>query len=267
LASGFKEQGWDWSVEKFYHHWFASDKHMLGLVEELGWSDKVIYPRPFTVMLHKGQWYPFDSILKAILFPGLGWGINKIRFGLVGLYLRLTNNWHPLEKVTVDEWMRKWAGEKVYSLMWEPLVFGKFGENYYKKVNMAWLWARIKARTTRLGTFEGGFQNFADMFAKRLSDMGVTFNYNSQIRNISRSDDDKTLTIESGTSTDPFDRVLVTSSPSSFTHMAPSLPGGYLDKVLELKSMAALVMVFSLKHQLSDKGYYWFNLPKNVGFP
>ena len=267
LASGFKEQEWDWSVEKFYHHWFASDKHMLGLVEELGWSDKVIYPRPFTVMLHKNQWYPFDSILKAILFPGLGWGLNKIRFGLVGLYLRLTNNWHPLEKVTVDEWMRKWAGEEVYSLMWEPLVFGKFGENYYKKVNMAWLWARIKARTTRLGTFEGGFQNFADMFAKKLSDLGVTFKYNSRIRNISRSDDDKTFKIEGGTSADTFDRVLVTSSPSSLTHMAPSLPVDYLAKVLELKSMAALVMVFSLKHQLSNQGYYWFNLPKNAGYP
>ena len=36
LASGFKELHWDWSVEKFYHHWFASDKHMLGLIDELG---------------------------------------------------------------------------------------------------------------------------------------------------------------------------------------------------------------------------------------
>ena len=34
LASGFKEPGWKWSVEKFYHHWFASDKYMLGLIDE-----------------------------------------------------------------------------------------------------------------------------------------------------------------------------------------------------------------------------------------
>ena len=33
LASGFKEPEWDWSVEKFYHHWFASDRHMLGLIK------------------------------------------------------------------------------------------------------------------------------------------------------------------------------------------------------------------------------------------
>ena len=94
-------------MEKFYHHWFASDAHMLGLIDELGLSDKVLFPRPLTVLLHKDKWYPFDSILNAILFPGLGWGLNKARFGFVGLYLRLTNNWQALEKFTVDEWMGK----------------------------------------------------------------------------------------------------------------------------------------------------------------
>ena len=98
-----------------------------------------------------------------MLFPGLGFGLNKIRFGLVGLYLRLTNNWKPLEKFTVEEWMRKWAGKQVYEQMWQPLVIGKFGP-HYKDVNMAWMWARLKARTTNLGTFKGGFQAFADRF-------------------------------------------------------------------------------------------------------
>src|SRR5512139_2365566 len=59
LASGFKEPHWDWSVEKFYHHWFASDKHMLDLIAELGWEHKVIFPRPLTVMYYKGKFYPF----------------------------------------------------------------------------------------------------------------------------------------------------------------------------------------------------------------
>ena len=152
LASGFKEPHWDWSVEKFYHHWFQSDSEMLGLIRELGWEDKVRFPRPFTVMLYKNKWYPFDSISKALLFPGLGFGLNKIRFGFVGLFLRLTNNWRSLEKVTADAWMMKWAGKQVYEQMWKPLLIGKFGP-YYKDVNMAWMWARIKARTTRLRTF------------------------------------------------------------------------------------------------------------------
>ncbi|NTV38191.1 MAG: NAD(P)-binding protein, partial [Anaerolineales bacterium] len=68
LVQGFKEPGWDWTVEKFYHHWFASDRHMLGLINELGWSDQVLFPRPFTVMYYNGRFFPFDSITKAMIF-------------------------------------------------------------------------------------------------------------------------------------------------------------------------------------------------------
>jgi protoporphyrinogen oxidase len=266
LAGGFKEPGWDWSVEKFYHHWFASDKHMLGLIHELGWEDKVLFPRPLTVMYYKGKFYPFDSIIKAILFPGLGWGVNKIRFGLVGLFLRLTNNWKALEKTTVDEWLRKWAGTKVYELMWEPLVIGKFGERYYKQVTMAWMWARLKARTTRLGTFEGGFQNFADLFAGRLREMGVEFRLQTPVTSIGRDQGTGKIKIESG-SPRIYDQVLITLAPEATARMVPSLPEEYLHGLRTLKSMGAVVMVLALKHQLSEEGYYWYNLPKSAGYP
>jgi protoporphyrinogen oxidase len=264
LASGFKEPHWDWSVEKFYHHWFASDRHMLGLIEELGQSEGVIFPRPYTVLLHKGKWYPFDSILKALLFPGLGFGLNKIRFGLVGLYLRLTNNWKQFEKYTVDEWMRKWAGKEVYEKMWQPLVIGKFGP-YYKDVNMAWMWARLKARTTKLGTFKGGFQAFADRFAETRSDQGVEIRLGARVESIQRGQGG--LSVRSEVGTESFDKVLVTTSPNLMAKLSPELPASYLKGLLELKSMGAVVMVLSLKHQLSEQGYYWFNLPKDEGFP
>jgi len=266
LASGFKEPNWDWSAEKFYHHWFASDKYMLGLIKELGWQEKVLFPRPLTVMYHNGKFYPFDSILKAILFPGLGWGINKIRFGLVGLYLRLTNNWHALEKYTVHEWLRKWAGKKVYALMWEPLVIGKFGERYYKQVNMAWMWARLKVRTTRLGTFEGGFQKFADMFADKLREMGVEIRLQMPVTRIEREAGSSGVSIRSET-TEGYDKVLVTISPEAMIRLVPSLPEEYLHGLKSMKSMGAVVLALALKHQLSEAGYYWYNLPKRAGYP
>ncbi len=267
LASGFKEPGWKWSVEKFYHHWFASDKDMLGLIQELGLSDKVLFPRPYTVMYHDGKFYPLDSIIKAILFPGLGWGINKIRFGLVGLFLRLTTNWKELEKYTVDEWMRKWTGEKVYKLMWEPLVIGKFGEKNYKQVNMAWMWARLHARTTRLGTFEGGFQAFADQFAQKLLDAGVEIKLSTAVTHIQRVESSAEFEISTSNGLEKAAKVLVTLSPSAAAHMVPSLPKDYLEGLLRLKSMGAVVLTLSLKHQLSREGYYWYSIPKSAGFP
>lgn len=270
LASGFKEPHWDWSVEKFYHHWFQSDSEMLGLIRELGLEDKVRFPRPLTVMYYKKKWYPFDSIINALLFPGLGWGLNKIRFGFVGLFLRITNNWRALEKVTAHEWMLKWAGKKVYEQMWEPLLIGKFA-SYYKDVNMAWLWARMHARTTRLGTFEGGFQNFADLFAEKLRKLGVGIRLGVSIKSIKKDQASGAALSESKGSFsvdgESFDKVLVTTSPNLMAKLCPDLPENYLKGLLDLKSMGAVVITLALKHSISKDGYYWFNVPKGEGYP
>lgn len=267
LAAGFKEPHWDWTVEKYYHHWFHSDRHILGLIEELGWSDQVLFPRPVTVMYHQGKFYPFDSIKAALLYPGLGWGINKVRFGLVGLYLRLFNNWRTLEKTTVDAWMRRWAGDKVYESMWEPMMIGKFGEEYAGVVNMAWMWARLHARTTLLGTFEGGFQVFADKFEDRLRQMGVTFQMGTRIQSIEAAEGGRVAVDPEGGTKLVFDQVLATTSPGLLAHLAPELSKSYLAGLLSLKSMGAVVMILSLKHPLSKEGYYWYNIPKQAGFP
>ena len=266
LASGFKEPHWNWSLEKYYHQWFVSDRHILGLIDELGWQDRVVYPRPYSVMYYKDKFYPFDSITTALLFPGLGWGVNKVRFGLVGLYLRLTNNWQALEKVTVDAWMRKWAGDKVYEMMWQPLMVGKFGEEYARQVNMAWMWARLKARTTRLGTFQGGFQALADLFAERLRQMGVVINLSMPVQRIG-SEAPGVLALDTPHGRQNVDQCLVTVSPGLFARLAPELPEDYLKGLLELKSIGAVVLILTLKQRLSERGYYWFNIPKSAGFP
>ena len=175
LAAGFKAPHWDWTLEKYYHHWFQSDKHILGLIRELGWSDKVIFPRPYTVIYFNDRFHPLDSIPQAAKFTLKHFSlIDTARFGLVGVYLRLTPRWQPLERVTADAWMRKWVGERVYNALWRPMLVGKFGEENYRDVNMAWFWARLKSRTTRLGTFIGGFQAFLDQFAVYLQQRGVT---------------------------------------------------------------------------------------------
>lgn len=266
LAAGYKEPNWEWSVEKFYHHWFTSDAHMFKLIGELGLSHKVMVRTPKTVMYFKEKFYPFDSILSALLYPGLGYGINKIRFGLVGVYMRITKNWQPMERTTVAQWMRKWAGNKVYSEMWEPMVVGKFGERYAEQVNMAWMWARLHARSTKLVTYEGGFQAFAEDFAEALLKMGVEIRTNTAVEKI-ETNDRREVEIKTSGGKEKFDRVLVTLSPAQMARMTPQLPEDYLKGLLELKSIGAVVLTISLKHQLSREGYYWYNLPKSAGFP
>ena len=306
LAAGFKAPHWDWTLEKFYHHWFASDKHILGFIQELGWSDQVLFPRPYTVIYWKGKFVPFDSIFTNIpLFILRNFALfDVIRYGLSGAYLRFSPRWQPLEKATAAAWARRWFGPRVYETQWEPLLVSKFGEENLNVVNMAWLWARLHARTTRLGTFTGGFQAFMDRLAELLRARGVEIRLGTAVMGIRRAspsgieasagfsgqreqpakaaspedylnissasllqqtEGSSALLVETASGAEAYDAVISTSSPALMAKLAPDLPDSYAASLRALKSMGAVVLVISLDRRLTQ--YYWHNLPKAAGFP
>ena len=264
LASGFKKANWNSSVEYFYHHWFQTDADMFGLMDELGLKDQVFFPRPKTVSYFEEKFYPLDSPLAALVFPGFRF-IDMVRFGFVTVYLRYLAKWQTMEKYHADAWMEKWYGKRLHDVLFRPMLVGKFGK-HYQDVNMAWMWARLKARSTRLGTFKGGFQRFCDLTAKQLQQRGVTINLNKAVQEIKSTHDGKIQIITTDIS-EVFDQCLSTTSPALFAKSTPELPKEYLEGLLSLQSMGAVVMVVSIKKKLSKEGYYWFNLPKSAGFP
>ena len=293
LAGGFRAPGWNWSLEYFYHHWFACDDDILRLGDEVGIRNQMVFNRPITVVYYEGKFHQLDGALStlapsaswldklplsgtlargllALKFPGLSLG-DTLRYGLLGAYLVATSNWQALEKVTAHEWLSKWAGPNGYKVLWEPLLIGKFGEELYRQVNMAWMWARIKARTPMLGTYIGGFQTFFDAVATYVIAKGGKINYSTRISRVDQDENRSwtvTFTVEGRTDmTAAYDQVLVTTSPGLLTKLIPQLPSSYLSTLSSLNSLGAVVMVASLSRQLSTKGYYWHNLPKSAGFP
>jgi protoporphyrinogen oxidase len=264
LAAGFRDSRWEWSVERYYHHWFASDHGILGLIDELGWRDRVLFPRPVTAVFHAGKFYPLDSAFAVLRFPALPF-LDRIRLGMVVAYLKYIARWQPLEHVTADAWMRRWVGDRAYEILWEPLLVGKFGP-HYRDVNMAWFWARFKARTPRLGTFVGGFQAFMDDFAAHIQTLGAELKLNTAVDAIAPRPEGG-LMVTVGGEQHAFDTCLVTTSPGLLARLAPALPESYLSQLLALKSMGAVVLIVALREQLSKQGYYWHNLPKSAGFP
>jgi protoporphyrinogen oxidase len=176
--------------------------------------------------------------------------------------------------VTAAEWARRWYGPRVYDLLWRPLLVGKFGEENLPVVNMAWLWARLHARTTRLGTFVGGFQAFMDKLAGVVCGLGVEIRLGCAVTGIGRRPDggrpasgrpESRLDVTTAAGAEPFDAVISTSSPALMARLAPDLPQEYSASLRALKSMGAVVMVLALDRQLTK--YYWHNLPKEAGFP
>lgn len=260
LATGFADERWEWPLEKFYHHLFTSDQSIIGLVEELGMRDQLFFPRPRTSVIYKDRIVPFDSPLSWIRFPGFN-PIDVVRFGLVSAFLRFSNVWRTLEQTTADRWMRRWYGDKIYEMVWRPLLIGKFGP-YYEQVNMAWMWARLKVRSPRLGYFVGGFQAFVDRLTAAVEERGGCIRLNSPIQAIEPQGDGRLLVRAGTEEAAVYDACLVTTSPQLLSRMAPSLPPDYLAQLLQLKSMGAVVMTLALKRPLmADSNTYWLNIP------
>lgn len=260
LAAGFRADGWDWTLEKFYHHWFANDDAVLGLIAELGASDKVLLPRPITSLWLNGRIFQMDhpNIVAANLRLPISWPA-KIRYGLTGLYLKLTKRWQPLERVTADAWLRRWMGAEAYEKLWRSLLIGKFGA-HYDKVNMAWFWARVYKRTPRLGTFEGGFQAFLELLASRVREQSGAIHLQTPVSSIRPLEGGRYSVEASGAARD-YDAVISTSAPQILRRLVPDLPASYSDQLDHLKHMGAVVVILALDRQLLTDGTYWLSLP------
>lgn len=268
LAAGFKEETWNWSLEKFYHHWFYTDQHILDLIREIGCADKIRFYSPITSVWHEGRNLPMDKpflnsgllgrvfnvlSLSPIPFPA------RLRFGLVGFLLQKLPDGTKLEKHTANDWSRRWIGQAAHDLIWRPLLIGKFGP-LYDQVNMAWLWARLYKRTAQLGTYVGGFQAFLDDFAQQVTSRGTELRLGTPVRQIVPIDgggfiitlDDERVEV---------DQVLSTTSPGLLALLAPNLPDDYKKQLEALKGMGALALILALDRQLMTDGTYWLNLP------
>ena len=259
LATGFQDERWEWPLEKFYHHLFTSDSEIIGLVEEIGMKDKLFFPRPTTSVIYEDRIVPFDSPMRWITFPGFNL-LDVARFGTISAYLRFTSPWRQLEQHLADDWLRRYYGDKIYEMVWRPMLIGKFGP-YYRDVNMAWMWARLHVRSPRLGYFEGGFQAFIDRLTEVVGDLGGEVRLNCRAEHI-RPVDGGGVEVTAESETELYDACIATTSPGLLARMAPDLVGDYLGRLLELDSMGAVVLTLALKESLlGDSGTYWLNIP------
>jgi protoporphyrinogen oxidase len=267
LAAGFKDERWDWYLEKFYHHWFATDHDMLRLLDEIGCGHKVIFKAPTTSYWREGGNFALDKpvlpsgllsrVVNILSIPGLSL-LDKLRLGVVSAAVAFIPNGLFLEKYTANAFSERWMGRAAHESIWKPMLIGKFGP-LYDQVNMAWFWARLNKRTARLGTYEGGFQAALNDLSEAVRKLGVTIHFSTPVQSIKPSG--KGFKIEAKTHAGTFDRLLSTTSPALMAKLAPDLSAAYRTQLTDLRSMGALAMVLALKQPLMTDGTYWLNLP------
>ena len=241
LAVGFSNPKWQWTLERGYHHWFTNDSSILKLAEEI--NHEVIIKRPSTDIFIKGKTLPLDSVLSLLSFPHLPIA-DRIRMGLVIFYLKQINKYKKLEGKKASNWIKKWMGEKAFSLIWDPLLSGKFGK-YKDTIALTWFWARIKKRTPALAYPEGGFKKFADHLGKEIIKLGGKILLKTEVKNIADLKKE-------------YDKIIVTLPSPVFAKIA-NLPQGYKKRITSISHLHAQVLILVLKKPFMKKTY-WLNI-------
>jgi len=263
LASGFRADGWEWSLERFYHHLFRTDRQIVALAEQIGAGDLIFWNRPTTAYFFAADdIHAFDSPRTVLMFPHLPL-VDRLRVGFAVALLKFRRDWWRLEQETAEQYLVRWMGRRAYAKLWQPLLEGKFGP-HAGEVNAAWIWARIKSRTSQLGYVRGGFQALADALADHVRRQGSAVHTNYPIQRVQRAE--RSWTVVANGTEHRFDRVIVASSPGVLAKLVPALPGGYVDELRSLKSLGAIVMVAALDRQFLLNGVYWLMPPKGM-FP
>lgn len=178
LAAPQELGGFTW--DRFYHVILLSDRHLLGLLEELGLGDRLRWGITRTGFFVDGRLYSLSNALEFLRFPPLS-AVDKARLALTVLRAARIADGRPLEAVTAEEWLVRWSGRRTYERIWRPLLRAKLGENH-GRASAAFIWAiiarmyaarRAGLKREMFGHVEGGYRVVLARLRERLAHDGV----------------------------------------------------------------------------------------------
>ena len=257
-------------LERGYHHLFTGDTDILDLVREIGLGHQIRSIESRVGTLYDGKIYNFVTPMDLLRFTPLSL-LGRLRLGLVTLRLRRKKDWRSLEPYTADAWLKKSAGERAYDVFWGPMLRGKFGEDYYKQVGMAWVWGKIHTRFASRGKAMskemlvypiGSFGEIFDVLAQRIAEQGSRVDTSVSIDRIV-IEDGRAVGIEGTprgeeTRFEEFDATIATVPSFIFPRLVPPMPEDYLSKLASVNYIAAVLIILVLDRPLSS--IYWLNV-------
>ena len=282
LAVGFKSKGWDWYLERAYHHLLDSEDDILDFAQDVGFKD-IFFKETQTSSLYEISSHPelvsgsdfkgipdqvrddpaqdgtdyriilLDSPQDFLRFPLLSLP-EKIRAGIVLAFLKFSPFLTLYEKTTAEEFLKKTQGEHVWEILWRDLFRKKFGK-YAENILATFIWARITKRAKKLGYIKGGFQTFINYTEEQLVNLRVNVFTGFEIKTIEK----RGVGFEINKS-EKFDAVISTLPTvimSKITQSIFSQP--YLKKFSKLKYLHAVVLILETKQPILEKTY-WLNI-------
>jgi protoporphyrinogen oxidase len=271
-------------LERYYHHWFTSDRHIVELCEELGVGPIEWRPSSMAFFVD-GRSRSFTTPLDLLRFTPLSL-VDRVRMGVA--VLRLQRAGRPtaeFEGETAAAWIRREMGEGPWQKVWGPLLRGKFGSRA-EDISMAWLHGKLtlrrklegkEARKELLGYPAPSFEPIWTAMVQRIEAAGGRVLVDRPVARLARAGDGFAVTAAAAgafrAGHDPrafepdgdehVDAVLATVPNDIFAGLlddglAAEIGEGYLRRLEGIEYHQALCLLLEVDRQVSP--FYWTNI-------
>lgn len=252
--------------DKHYHVTLAGDSYTLGLIDRLGLEDEMTWVQTRTGTWVNDKRYSVSTTLDYVRYPVLSVA-DKARLGYTILSAARIDDWQPLEHESVEEWLRKKSGDRVFEAFWLPLLKSKLGDAY-ADTSAAFIWMTIKrlysARSSgnkneQFGYVHGGYFRTLNRLADELKAGGVDIQTGVEVTAVEAGP-----TVRMNQSTLTFDRVIVTTPPPVAMNLVSDLTQVEKSRLASLQYQG-IVCASLLTSQPLD-GYYLTYLYEEAPF-
>ena len=253
-------------IERGYHHWFTSDRDIINLCEEIGLGNRIGWFPSKVGTLYEGKIYDFVTPLDLLKYRPLSF-TDRFKLGLSALKIKRIKDWKAIEGFTAVQWFQENVNRKVFESFWEPMLRGKFGEEHYHEVGMAWVWGKMNTRFASrkgigkemLGYPIGSFKEFFDRLAESVILQGAEIHLNTSISKIRTSRNNvQGMEIGEGSKFERFDAVIASTPSNIFEKITEGLTREYKSKLTGVDYMSAILLILVLDRPLSN--IYWLNV-------
>lgn len=259
----------DVTWDRFYHVTLLSDTRLRALLDEIGLEQEIRWVQTRTGFYCDGRLHSLSSSWEFLKFPPLSL-IQKFRLGSTIFYASKLKDWQALERIPVDQWLRKLSGRSTYEKIWLPLLKAKLGEAY-QRTSAAFIWSYIdrmyKARRSGMkremfGYVPGGYQRILQTLAQALQARGVRIVTSSPVKHMAYDAEAGCLQVTSGTDgnevTRAFDQVVTTVPSPIIAGSCPQLTDNEQTRLASAEYLGVVCTSLLLDRPLG--GYYVTNI-------
>lgn len=258
--SDFGQCVWD----RFYHVILPSDAHLIGFLREVGLSENLRWSPTQTGYYVDRRFHSLSTNVDFLKFPPLGL-FSKFRLALTILYASRINDWRPLEKIPVEDWLIRTSGRSTFEKFWKPLLLAKLGENY-RRVSAVFIWTYVKrlfsardatAQREHLGYVSGGYRAVFERVIERLTAAGGRLELGVQVSHVEpAAETGIAVTVDDRRET--FDKVIFTGPVNVMRQIADSSLVEVAQPGRDVEYLGVVCMVLITRRPLVP--YYVLNI-------